>query len=67
MRTKTSKLNSKKNYITNENGVKTAVIIPIKEYERLIQSFEDKRDIEIANNIMNRNPKFVKYSPSDYK
>jgi hypothetical protein len=48
MKTKTSKSTIKKNYITDENGVKTAVIIPIKEYERLIQSFEDKRDIEIC-------------------
>jgi len=67
MKIKAPKLNIRKNYITDENGNKTAVIIPIKEYERLVQSFEDNRDIKTANNIMNRNPKFVKYNPSDYK
>ncbi len=64
---KISKINYKKSFVTNEKGIKTAVIIPIKEYEELIRNFEDKRDIEIANNIMKRNPKFVKYDPNEYK
>lgn len=31
----------KKHYITDEKGRKTAVILPIKEYEELLEGLED--------------------------
>lgn len=32
-------------FITNESGEKLAVIVPIKEYERLIEESEDMEDL----------------------
>ncbi len=34
-------INLKKNYIIDEKGEKTAVIIPINEYEHLIEDLHD--------------------------
>ena len=31
----------KKRYLTDENGRKTAVVLPIKEYEELLEDLED--------------------------
>ena len=33
-------------YITNENGERTDVILPIEEYERLVDALEDLEDAE---------------------
>ena len=33
-------------YITNENGERTDVILPIEEYERLVDTLEDLEDAE---------------------
>ncbi len=36
-------------YITNESGERTAVILPVKEYEALVRIAEDADDERIAN------------------
>jgi PHD/YefM family antitoxin component YafN of YafNO toxin-antitoxin module len=33
-------------YITDENGERTAVILSIEEYERLMEALEDAEDVE---------------------
>jgi len=33
-------------YITDENGERTAVILSIEEYERLMDALEDAEDVE---------------------
>jgi len=35
------KLESEVRYITNQNGEKTAVIVPIEEFEELLEDVED--------------------------
>jgi PHD/YefM family antitoxin component YafN of YafNO toxin-antitoxin module len=37
----------KPQYITDENGEKVSVILPISEYERLIDELEDNEDIKL--------------------
>jgi PHD/YefM family antitoxin component YafN of YafNO toxin-antitoxin module len=36
----------KTRYITNENGERTDVILPLEEYERLVDALEDLQDAE---------------------
>ena len=32
-------------YVVDENGKHVSVILPIEEYERLIEELEDRRDV----------------------
>lgn len=34
-------------YITDENGKRVGVVLPIEEYERLIEALEDAEDIRL--------------------
>lgn len=38
-------------YIINEKGKKTAVLIPIKDYEKLIETVDELRDIQLYDTI----------------
>jgi PHD/YefM family antitoxin component YafN of YafNO toxin-antitoxin module len=37
----------KPQYITDENGEKVSVILPISEYERMIEELEDIEDVKL--------------------
>ena len=37
----TMSMNLHPQYITNDNGEKTSVILPIEEYENMLEDFED--------------------------
>jgi|EndMetStandDraft_4_1072995.scaffolds.fasta_scaffold35998_4 PHD/YefM family antitoxin component YafN of YafNO toxin-antitoxin module len=37
----------KPQYITNEDGEKVSVIIPLSEYERIVQELEDIEDVQL--------------------
>lgn len=58
---------NKINFITNSNGDKKAAIVPINEYNKMIEELEDIRDIKVANQIMKNNPKFIKFDSKDYE
>lgn len=54
-------------YITDRNGTKKAVIVPIERYLKMLEELEDNRDIRIADEILKSSPKFVKYDSKDFK
>jgi PHD/YefM family antitoxin component YafN of YafNO toxin-antitoxin module len=41
-----------KQFIVNEEGERTAVVLPVEEYERLVEAFEDLEDIRIHDEAM---------------
>ncbi|QHS56020.1 hypothetical protein GWR56_10915 [Mucilaginibacter sp. 14171R-50] len=43
----------KPQYITDENGKKISVILPVSEYERLIQELEDAEDVKLYDEVKN--------------
>ena len=45
----------KPQYITSNSGKKTAVIIPIKEYERLLEEWEDMEDVKLYDASKSKN------------
>ena len=54
-------------YITDRNGVRKAVVVPIERYLKMLEELEDIQDIRIADEILKSSPKFVKYDSKDYK
>ena len=44
----------KPQYITNIQGKKTAVILQIKEYERLLEEIEDAEDVKFYDAIKSK-------------
>ena len=48
----------KTQFITDQNGNKTAVILPMKVYEQLLREVEDKEDIRlIKKSLATKGPK----------
>ncbi|MES2267227.1 MAG: hypothetical protein V4520_10725 [Bacteroidota bacterium] len=43
----------KPQYITDENGKKISVILPMHEYERMVQELEDADDIKLYDEAKN--------------
>jgi len=43
----------KPQYITDENGEKISVILPVREYERIIQELEDIDDVKLYDEVKN--------------
>ena len=43
----------KPQYITDENGKKISVILPVSEYERLIRELEDVDDVKLYDEVKN--------------
>ena len=41
-------------FITDSNGKKVSVILPVKEYIKMIDELEDKKDIELYDNAKKR-------------
>lgn len=53
-------------YITNEKGEKTAVILPIEEFEELLMDIEDLKDIyERQNEDLTDHEDFIKELKAD--
>jgi hypothetical protein len=44
----------KPQYITDENGQKISVILPVDEYERIIQELEDVDDVKLYDEVKER-------------
>ncbi|QKJ30839.1 hypothetical protein HQ865_14135 [Mucilaginibacter mali] len=42
-------------YITNENGERISVVLPVDEYERMIQELEDMDDVKLYDKVKNAN------------
>jgi hypothetical protein len=51
-------------YISNESGEKTAVIIPIEEWKHITDKHQDLKDLENVISVKESIPK--KRKPSDY-
>lgn len=45
----------KPQYITNENGERISVVLPVDEYERMIQELEDMDDIRLYDKVKGAN------------
>jgi hypothetical protein len=43
----------KPQYITDENGKKISVILPVSEYDRIIQELEDIDDVKLYDEVKN--------------
>lgn len=43
----------KPQYITDENGKKISVILPVSEYERIVQELEDADDVKLYDDVKN--------------
>ena len=43
----------KPQYITDENGHKISVILPVDEYERIIRELEDADDVKLYDEVKN--------------
>ena len=46
-------------YITNEKGRKTSVILPMRDFKKLMESWEDLEDIKAYDLAKARNDEFV--------
>jgi PHD/YefM family antitoxin component YafN of YafNO toxin-antitoxin module len=45
----------KTQFITNDSGKKLAVILPIKEYEQMIEAIEEAEDIKLYDSVKIKN------------
>jgi len=54
-------------YLTDKRGKKTKIVIPLRDFNKLLEKIEDELDIRIADKITNGNPRFVKYNPNEFK
>ncbi len=48
-----------KTFITDERGKRLFAVVPIKEYNKLINKIEDLNDIIAFDKAMNRKKKFI--------
>lgn len=48
-----SRLRLEPKYITDSNGVKKAVVLDIKQYEKLLARLEEAEDIEYVKSVQN--------------
>jgi prevent-host-death family protein len=46
---KTARRRTKKQFVVDEKGRRTAVLLPIEEYDRLVEAEEDLADIRAAD------------------
>ncbi|MBI5324417.1 MAG: hypothetical protein HZB41_03930 [Ignavibacteriae bacterium] len=52
-------------YITDDNGEKTSVILPIEYYTQLLEELEDQQDVKLYDEVKARNEKSIPLS--EYK
>jgi hypothetical protein len=48
-------------FITNEKGEKISVILPIKEYLKLLEAIEENEDIQLYDEVKARNEKRISF------
>ncbi len=51
----------KTQYITDDNGKKQAVILPIAEYEKLMENLEELEDIKLYDQVKDNNEKYISF------
>ncbi len=50
---------TKESFVTDQNGTKIAVLLPIKDYNKMLQDLEDIDDIRAYDKIMSRKKEFM--------
>ena len=48
-------------FVTNDKGEKLSVILPIKEYLKLIEAIEESEDIKLYDEVKARNEKRISF------
>lgn len=51
----------KPQYITNIHGKKTAVILQLKDYERLLEELEDIEDVKLYDAVKSKNETSISF------
>jgi len=51
----------KTQFITNEKGKKLAVILPIKEYEKMLDELEELEDIKLYDEVKSREEEAIPF------
>ena len=54
-----------KQFVTNENGEKSAIILPMKTYLEMLEKLEELEDIRVYDEVKNRNESSI--SLADYR
>lgn len=49
----------KESFVTDAKGNKIAVLLPIKDYNRILQELEDLEDIKAYDKAMSRKQEFI--------
>jgi hypothetical protein len=47
------------NFVTDSKGKKIAVLLPIKDYNKILEELEELEDIKAYDKAMNRKQKFI--------
>lgn len=45
----------KENFVVDNSGKRIAVVLPIKEYERILDELEEKEDVRLYDKVKARN------------
>lgn len=61
---KQAKSKTHRQFVTNDKGEKISVILPIKEYLKLLESIEENEDVKLYDAVKAKNEKRV--SLDDY-
>jgi PHD/YefM family antitoxin component YafN of YafNO toxin-antitoxin module len=48
-------------YITDINGKKLSVILPVKDYERMLEELEDQEDVRAYDEVKSRNEESIPF------
>lgn len=49
----------KENFVTDAKGKKIAVLLPIKDYHKILEELEDLEDIKAYDKAMSRKQEFI--------
>lgn len=50
---------TKENFVTDANGNRIAVLLPIKDYNKILEELEDLGDIRTYDKAMSRKQEFI--------
>lgn len=53
------KYNMKTQFLTDENGNKISIVIPIEEYKRILEDLEELEDIRLFDEVKAKNEKSI--------
>lgn len=54
-------MQSKTQYITDDKGKKVAVLLPLKQYNKMLEELEELEDIKAYDKVMKSKPEFVPF------